>query len=335
MLETTPVRKSSRSVDATQAGSSSCPVCGATRGEVVSRDSNRRDNLSLSGAYVRCSGCGHLFLCPIPEPDELAGFYEQLWRDEAMTRASNGKSKVRRARALFTKVEYKLFKRSFERYAALHQFLPEVSKRFPRLLDMGCGEGTGLIGFVGRGWKLCGVDISPTAVETASQRIPSGEFVSGELAEAARQLGPFDLVRLDNVLEHVIDLSSVLRAAFEQLNPGGHLAVYVPHGESLSLRWFRTRSVSHWVPFHLHLFTRQSLKRVLESAGFKDIRMELIDPPTWWPLTMSQTLHPSRNLAKYGGAATESIHLRLAAMPFRFLSGLSNGEELIAFAQKP
>lgn len=318
-----------------QGRSRSCPICGTTGGRVVSRGSNSRDGHSLSGEYVRCDGCSHLFLCPIRDAEELAGLYEQLWQDESVIQANVKSRTANRMRALFTRAEYKLFKQSFERYAALHQFLPTIRKDSPRLLDMGCGEGTGLTGFVNSGWSISGVDISPTAVATARRRIPSGEFVSGELTEAARRLGPFDLVRLDNVLEHVINPSSVLGAAFEHLHPGGFIAIYVPHGESLSLRLFRSRSVSHWVPYHLHLFTRQSLARALESVGFKITEMHLIDPPTWWPLTMSQTLHPGRNLASYGHAAIESIHLRVAAMPFRFLSRLASGEELIAFARRP
>ena len=315
--------------------SRSCPICGATGGQVVSRDSNRRDGLSLSGEYVKCDGCSHLFLCPIRGAEELAGLYEQLWQDASVIKANVKARNANRARALFTRVEYKLFKQSFERYVALHQFLPTIPKDSPRLLDMGCGEGTGLTGFANSGWSVSGVDISPTAVETARQRIPSGEFVSGELAEAARRLGLFDLVRLDNVLEHVIDPASVLRAAFEHLHPGGFVAIYVPHGESLSLRLFRTRSVSHWVPFHMHLFTRQSLAQALESVGFNLTEMHLIDPPTWWPLTMSQVFYPGRGLVRYGREATESLHLRVAAMPFRFLSRLASGEELIAFARRP
>jgi hypothetical protein len=60
MLETAPVKDLSRSVDAASIGkqsrSRSCPVCGSIGGKVVSRDSNRRDGLSLSGAYVKCAG---------------------------------------------------------------------------------------------------------------------------------------------------------------------------------------------------------------------------------------------------------------------------------------
>lgn len=311
-----------------------CPICGTIGGSVFSCDVNRRDRLPIWGAYVRCVGCTHLYMTPMPTSRELAAFYEQLRQVQA--KASRRHPVKQLAHALLARIEYTLLKRSMERHFALHYFLPSLPEQegCPRLLDMGCGEGATLAGLSGRGWAIHGVDVSETAVESARKRIPSGTFVVGDLVEAARSFGPFDLVRLDNVFEHTIDPVSVLQAAYHLLRPGGHLVIYVPHGNSLSLRWFRSRSVSHWVPFHLHLFTPESLTLALELAGFHRPEFRYNDPPSWWTLTMSQVFHPQWDLSTYAGTATAASHLRLAALPFRILSWLGGGEELVAFVQK-
>jgi SAM-dependent methyltransferase len=229
------------------------------------------------------------------------------------------------------RVEASVFGAATRRYFELHRFLPPAAGSSHRLLDLGCGEGVTLEGLARPGWSVFGVDVSPTAVEAARRRMPGGTFIAGDWTEAAR-LGRFDLVRLDNVLEHMLDPGAVLRTARGLVDDGGWLAVYVPHGESLSLRWLGSRSLNHWPPFHLHLFTETSLRRALGDAGFGAVEIVRVDPPTWWDLSMRHLL--DRRWRERPPSPRAIPFLRAAALPLRALSAaLAAGEELAAFAR--
>jgi predicted TPR repeat methyltransferase len=109
-----------------------------------------------------------------------------------------------------------------EKLAALVQ---GTKRRFPRMLDLGCG--TGLAGPLLRklGTELMGIDISPRMLEKAKargtyDRLENTEFVS--FLEARRQT--FDLIFASDALVYFGDLAKLLRFASASLAPKGLLA---------------------------------------------------------------------------------------------------------------
>lgn len=311
-----------------------CTMCGHPRSQEISADRNRRDGLPLSGRYHMCSRCGHLFLWPAPTPEALKGYYEAASFETQAAMDANSKPRFSGLNRTLGFAEHRLLGRRTEEYFIGHRYLPARGDRGGRLLDMGCGEGTTLQAFRNRGWEICGVDISAEAIAEARKKLPDATLEVADLEETRVELGRFDLVRLDNVLEHVIDPEKVLRAARGYLAPGGELAVYVPHGRSLSLRLWGSRSVSHWVPFHLNLFTERSLSELILRAGFASVEVRYLDPPSWWTLTMAQVVSPDVRLSEAGERVTQAPGLRALSLPFRLLSPLCRGEELFALARR-
>lgn len=108
---------------------------------------------------------------------------------------------------------------------------------YRRILDVGCFEGHFSIGLGAMDPLLdvTGVEIASTNVRIANElnRYENVHFVQG-FAEDLPALFPdqqFDFVMLLEILEHVIDVEKVLRAAFAVLRPGGRVAITVPAGE--------------------------------------------------------------------------------------------------------
>ncbi len=270
----------------------------------------------------------------MPSSEELASYY----RAATVARPDEERSAECTPPTSFSRavgfLEYRLLGERTRSYRDAHCYLPPPGGPSPRLLDMGCGDGTTLAGFAGGGWEINGIDISPAAIDSARIRLPEATLRVSSLDELAPNLGRFDLVRLDNVLEHMLDPLKVLQTAKDYLRVGGELAIYVPNGRSLSLRLLRSRSVSHWVPFHLHLFTRASLTTLLERAGFGAIRVRYEDPASWWTLTMAQAVDRKVRLTEVGSRVAQSPGLRALALPFRCLSPLCGGEELVALARR-
>ena len=95
-----------------------------------------------------------------------------------------------------------------------------------RALDVGCGGGLLTEALAARGAEVTGIDLADEALEVAKLHgLESGisaryRAISAE-ALAAEQPGQYDLVCCLEMLEHVPDPSSVLRAIAALVKPGG------------------------------------------------------------------------------------------------------------------
>jgi len=157
------------------------------------------------------------------------------------------------------------------------------------ILDFGCHDGTKLIYWYQRGWRVAGIDLNEKAIAVAKQRFPDGLFWCGDLLEL-KITERFDCIRTDNVVEHLLDPIAYLSALARLLKPGGYLRVFVPNGLSLSTKIFGRYSYVYWMPFHLNLFSPNTLMLALEKAGMTEIRCETFAPIGSWAQTQRQLL---------------------------------------------
>ena len=119
-----------------------------------------------------------------------------------------------------------------------------------RVLDVGCGGGFLLEELARRGYSGTGIDLSPESVAIANQRldeIGAADRLRAEVGSAYEPpAGPYDLVTLTDVLEHLEDPRACLRALRAQMNPGALLVISTPNRRSLpgARRW----AAEHGVP---------------------------------------------------------------------------------------
>lgn len=150
------------------------------------------------------------------------------------------------------------------------------------LLDAGCGTG-GFLRFargLGTFGRLAGVDVSGEAIELARATLPEAELHVGPLTAVPFADVSFDLVTLNDVLQHIeeADVEASLRELRRVLKPSGALLVRTNGG----LRTSRPRS--DW-----RLYTRDALAGELERGGFRVERVSYVN------LAVS-TLRASRGL---------------------------------------
>ena len=117
------------------------------------------------------------------------------------------------------------FRREFERFKRL---LP--ARRPLRVLDIGCGTGAWSVHWVAQGCRVTGVDFDQAFIERARGRegLTNGAFL-GIVADATRlprDLGEFDVVSLNSLLEHVPYWRAAVREAAGALAPGGVLLLH-------------------------------------------------------------------------------------------------------------
>lgn len=131
-----------------------------------------------------------------------------------------------------------------------------------RWLDVGCDNGFFLDDVRRYGYAVQGVEPSASAREYARQ---IGIDVQADISDVN---GPFDVVSLWHVLEHIDLPVAALSGLRDKMNPNGLLCIRVPNAASFWSRMLRDRWI--WFQPHHHLvhYTPSTLRIVLERSGF-------------------------------------------------------------------
>ena len=103
------------------------------------------------------------------------------------------------------------------RLAFIRQY---VELRAKRILDIGCGLGMYVSQFRQFSDDVYGVDIDPDKIAQASEWLPNLRVAPAE--ELPFPDDSFDLILLNEVIEHVDDDRCTIREAYRVLAPGGH-----------------------------------------------------------------------------------------------------------------
>jgi SAM-dependent methyltransferase len=132
-----------------------------------------------------------------------------------------------------------------------------------RILDAGCGSGRFMVELAKLG-VVTGVELSEASVALARERA-LGEVIAGSVLEMPFADDSFDLAVSLDVIEHLEDDLAALRELRRTIAPGGALLVTVPAYQWL---WSGHDEINH----HHRRYTRRSLQRVAEQAGWSQVR---------------------------------------------------------------
>lgn len=157
------------------------------------------------------------------------------------------------------------------------------------LLDIGCGEGNNIAFFREIGWSVRGLDFSTFGVETHHPEcidfVITGDIYE-LLEEEKRQENSYDIIWMQNVLEHVIDPINVFRILSSLVTAESVVVITVPNDFSISQ--LSAKEHGHidsdfWIvlPDHLNYFSPESLVNVSEKMGWS-VKELISDFPVDW-----------------------------------------------------
>lgn len=106
----------------------------------------------------------------------------------------------------------------------------KASLRGKRVLDVGCGGGILSEAMARRGAEVTGIDLAPQTIEVAELHALEAQLTIRYVREAAEahavhSAGAYDAVTCMEMLEHVPEPESVLRALHDLVRPGGNVFV--------------------------------------------------------------------------------------------------------------
>ena len=110
-------------------------------------------------------------------------------------------------------------------------FLHEHNIPRGTVVDLGCGGGQWLENLASRGYRVCGVDASPSMIRIARKRLPSASFILGSFAEV--ELPCCDAVTSlgepINYLDGMRSIKRTIREVYRALRPGGLFVLDAVH----------------------------------------------------------------------------------------------------------
>jgi 2-polyprenyl-3-methyl-5-hydroxy-6-metoxy-1,4-benzoquinol methylase len=157
-----------------------------------------------------------------------------------------------------------------------------------RVLEVGCSVGHVTRQLVAAGNSVVGVEVDPGAAAEAAQWATVMHVVDLDTSRLSRiESGPFDVIYLGDVLEHLRTPSPVLADLLTTLTPEGRVVISVPNIAFVDLRLMLLEGTwayqDHGIldRTHLHWFTKESLRELLDDVGLAATRLSRVRKPTF------------------------------------------------------
>jgi SAM-dependent methyltransferase len=145
------------------------------------------------------------------------------------------------------------------------------------VLEVGCGDASFTRDLAQFSTSVIAIDISAAQIAENSRTYPRISFLQHDVAEPFPfPDSAFEVIWCSEVLEHLFNPVFAVEEMFRILRPGGKLLVTVPyHG------WFKDVLIAlfkwdeHFSPTnpHIRFYTRSTLGRMVENAGFASVRI--------------------------------------------------------------
>ncbi len=249
----------------------SCVICGSAEGHI---EATGIDYIYMGSSQVctalRCSECGHIYLNPRPTTDAIGLLYPSNYASFS-GKFTSGDT------ALSHLKEYIQMRR-------INNLLGRLAKG-ARYLDIGCGDGQ-LLEAVKRSYPEMEVHGLDWKFEPGVRRRLEalGIVVHESLLEDANlPASYFDLVTMNQLIEHLWDPRKCLSMVRRILLPQGRLILATPNPRGYDRRFFQTGLWGgYYFPRHLNLFDRPLLVRLLAECGLETIHSRSLVAPVIW-----------------------------------------------------
>ena len=231
-------------------------------------------NSPTSYTLKKDSEHGFLRIDPLPTDSEIRNFYAREFYSGEYKNFNNSSLDVQERDPDYHELQRQLLLDSVENLLG-----DSIAGR--DVFDFGCGWGLTLKFLEKRGAKCFGLDPATEAVSYCQKQ---GLDVSLGNIDDLDKLSErnFDVILMQNVLEHLKDPVHSLRMLSSRLKPGGVLVVAVPNDfNEFQLCATEVLGLPQWwvaPPAHLCYFDRSSLSSVLNSTGLEVARTECSFP---------------------------------------------------------
>ena len=222
-----------------------CPVCASK---------NIKDKYKLKGYIIsECLNCSAVFVKEILTDDFLKSVYQK----------SEGDFVYEDNNQKFLNYYYNKIKTEIEK----------IKPAKGTILDIGCSAGFFLN--IMEGWERHGTEIADKFGLMAKEKIGDNIYI-GSFEDYPVKENYFDVITLQDVLDHFINPAENLKKCYKMLKPGGLLVIKV---HNISCLYAKIKGANFYAiipPVHLFYFNEKSLKYILNRVGLKFLKSKFI-----------------------------------------------------------
>lgn len=231
-----------------------CPICGENVREIY------RNRIVV----VQCRRCGVGFR---PELDKavIRDYYNSI--EECYKNTDTVKSSKEEFLSRLDKFEQK------------HPFKMNLLntvmklKDSGKLLEIGCGTGVVLKAAKEYGYDVKGIEPGVLQSEYAKSRLGNGIITNSMYKREAYKKGNFDIILMQQVLEHMSNPNEVLDIIHYHLKDNGIVAIEVPSVNNPKILLYKVIKIrkickNDFIPTHIFYYSLKSLRYLLHKHNF-------------------------------------------------------------------
>ncbi len=259
----------------------SCAICGGPLSVRYRGVKDDRYGYPDSFDICECEKCKHAQTSPRIVEEYLSELYSNYYPRNEMDPAELGTLAVDRNNFLTRVRQWLKGENNQGHYRA---------KQGEVVLDYGCGTGVSLLELKVAGVDGYGVETDKNVEKTASYW--GLKVCIGELKDDTYPGIKFNLISLNQVIEHIPEPVKLLQLLEKRLSPGGRIVLSFPNSRSIYRKLFGKKWINWHIPYHLHHFSRASFEKMVENHGWSCRRWSTVTPNLWTLLQLASWRNP-------------------------------------------
>ena len=285
----------------------SCMICESSEFELMHKAVRDFEyNTYKPVNYLICKGCKLILQNPLPGKNILSDFYPDEYRNYLPA-----------GEDLFSSLK----KLQFQNLA------DKVSKHFnkdSKILEVGFGNGQLLLTLKQSGYGyLYGSDFTDRMF--SSLREKGIKLSCTDIEESFPFNDLFDVIILNNVIEHFLQPMQVLKKCKNNLTRSGKIILITPNSSAVEFKIFKKYWAGYHAPRHTFLFNSENIKLVSKKLGFSNIIIEETTDPGQWAISVQNVLQDftlTKTKLK-NGMAWYTLPLSMVFSPVAMLQNLT------------
>ncbi len=270
-----------------------CEFCSKNKFEFLFYAKDKHHNIPGKFKIVKCKSCGLIFINPQPQGKELERHYPKSYYSFSKI-TKRRKSKLR---VLLYNVYFNPHKGN---YLLKFLFLPlkfylrgTIISKSKKLLDVGCGSGQFLYEMKQLGLEVYGVE--PGNFDKKNAKKLDLNIKNTDLIKAKYPSNYFDIITINQVLEHINNPIENLQEIKRIMKKGGILIIGVPNHNCLAHWLFRKNWYALDVPRHLFDYSDKILMDKLKRGGFQIEKIRYNSRPNQFSISLIYALNARKN----------------------------------------
>ncbi|EKQ52025.1 MAG: methylase involved in ubiquinone/menaquinone biosynthesis [Methanobacterium sp. Maddingley MBC34] len=240
-----------------------CNLCGSKSSDIFFKGKDIKYKKNGLFTVVKCKECGLIYINPRPKQTVISSYYpDEYWEMDNDNGVMEAKIK-QIAHRFINKISYKMT-------------IPP--KKGGKILDIGCGDGKGLLKLKEEGWETYGVEISDLAAKYVREKYGLNVF-TGIVEDAGFEDEFFDAIILSHVIEHLSDPKTTLTEVNRILKNDGMFTISLPNVASFEAKYFKKYWIGWDIPRHFYYFTPITIKSLLDKTGFDVLTIKYDNNP--------------------------------------------------------